>query len=112
MESYGILPPNCAFRKVLQLVVIRPQEFFAAVGGVLICHRTLPCRATVCELVHLCNMWNAVREHPPRRALYSPKMTTHLDNEQSIVAAAQAGDLDAFITLLNAGRLPHLRKRN
>jgi hypothetical protein len=28
-------------------------------------------------------------------------MPTHLDNEQSIVAAAQAGDLDAFITLLN-----------
>jgi hypothetical protein len=28
-------------------------------------------------------------------------MPTHLDNEQSIVAAAQAGDSDAFITLLN-----------
>jgi Sigma-70 region 2 len=28
-------------------------------------------------------------------------MPTHLDNEQSIVAAAQAGDSDAFVTLLN-----------
>jgi hypothetical protein len=28
-------------------------------------------------------------------------MPPHLDNEQSIVAAAQAGDSDAFITLLN-----------
>jgi RNA polymerase sigma-70 factor (ECF subfamily) len=28
-------------------------------------------------------------------------MPTHLDNEQSLVAAAQAGDSDAFITLLN-----------
>jgi hypothetical protein len=28
-------------------------------------------------------------------------MATQLDNEQSIVAAAQAGDLDALITLLN-----------
>src|ERR1700692_3635541 len=67
-------------------------------------HKTtkiLRCRATVCELVHLCNMWNAVREDPPRRALYSPKMPTRLDNEQSIVAAGQAGNSDAFITLLN-----------
>ena len=87
MESYRILPPNCAFRKVLQLVVIRPQEFLAAVrpfangpsvqyGGIL------------SESIHL-------GEHS------SPKMPTHLDNEQSIVAAAQAGDSDAFITLLN-----------
>jgi len=30
MESYRILPLNCALRKVLQLVGIRPQEFFAA----------------------------------------------------------------------------------
>ena len=28
-------------------------------------------------------------------------MPTHLDNEQSLVAAAQAGDSDAFVTLLN-----------
>jgi hypothetical protein len=28
-------------------------------------------------------------------------MPTHLDSEQSIVAAAQAGDSDAFITLAN-----------
>jgi RNA polymerase sigma-70 factor, ECF subfamily len=28
-------------------------------------------------------------------------MLTHLDNEQSLVAAAQAGDSDAFVTLLN-----------
>jgi len=28
-------------------------------------------------------------------------MPTHLDNEQSIVVAAQAGDSDAFVTLLN-----------
>jgi hypothetical protein len=28
-------------------------------------------------------------------------MLTHFDNEQCIVAAAQAGDSDAFITLLN-----------
>src|SRR6202011_5790441 len=28
-------------------------------------------------------------------------MPAHLDNEQSIVAAAQAGDSDAFVTLLN-----------
>src|SRR5260370_27407143 len=28
-------------------------------------------------------------------------MPTHLDNELSIVAAAQAGDSDAFVTLLN-----------
>jgi RNA polymerase sigma-70 factor (ECF subfamily) len=28
-------------------------------------------------------------------------MPTHLDNEQSLVAAAQAGDTDAFVTLLN-----------
>jgi len=28
-------------------------------------------------------------------------MATHLDNEQSLVAAAQAGDSDAFVTLLN-----------
>jgi hypothetical protein len=28
-------------------------------------------------------------------------MPTQLDNEQSIVAAAHAGDSDAFITLLN-----------
>src|SRR5260370_10377912 len=30
-----------------------------------------------------------------------PKMPTHLDNEQSLVAAAQAGDSDAFVMLLN-----------
>ena len=28
-------------------------------------------------------------------------MPTHLHNEQSLVAAAQAGDSDAFVTLLN-----------
>jgi hypothetical protein len=28
-------------------------------------------------------------------------MPTHLNNEQSLVAAAQAGDSDAFVTLLN-----------
>src|SRR5712672_1443916 len=28
-------------------------------------------------------------------------MPTHLDNEQFLVAAAQAGDSDAFVTLLN-----------
>jgi hypothetical protein len=28
-------------------------------------------------------------------------MPTHLDTEKSIVAAAQAGDSDGFITLLN-----------
>jgi RNA polymerase sigma-70 factor, ECF subfamily len=28
-------------------------------------------------------------------------MPTHLENEQSLVAAAQAGDVDAFVTLLN-----------
>jgi len=28
-------------------------------------------------------------------------MPTHSDNEQSIVAAGQAGDSDAFITLLD-----------
>ena len=88
MESYRILPPNCAFRKVLQLVVIRPQEFFAAVR--------LFANWSICVI-----WWNAVREHPPLRALYSPKMPTHLDNEQSLVAAAQAGDSDAFVTLLN-----------
>jgi len=88
MESYGILPSNCAFRKVLQLVVIRPQEFFAAVR--------LFANWSICVI-----WWNAVREHPPLRALYSPKMPTHLDNEQSLVAAAQAGDSDAFVTLLN-----------
>src|SRR6267154_1923947 len=88
MESYRILPPNCAFGKVLQLVVIRPQEFFAAV----------PLFANWSIYVI---WWTAVREHPPRRALYSPKMPTHLDNEQSLVAAAQAGDSDAFVALLN-----------
>src|SRR5260370_26749410 len=88
MESYRILPPNCAFRKVLQLVVIRPQEFFAAVR--------LLANWSICVI-----WWNAVREHPPLSALYSPKMPTHLDNEQSIVAAAQSGDPDAFVTLMN-----------
>jgi len=28
-------------------------------------------------------------------------MPTHLDNEQSLVAAAQKGDSDAFVALLN-----------
>ena len=28
-------------------------------------------------------------------------MPTHLNNEQSLVAAAQAGDSDAFVRLLN-----------
>jgi len=88
VESYRILPPNCAFRKVLQLVVMRPQEFFAAVR--------LFANWSICVI-----WWNAVREHPPLRALYSPKMPTHLDNEQSLLAAAQAGDSDAFVTLLN-----------
>ena len=87
MESYRILPPNCAFRKVLQLVVIRLQEFFAAVR--------LFANWSICVI-----WWNAVRD-PPLRALHSPKMPTHLDNEQSIVAAAQAGDSDAFVTLLS-----------
>jgi hypothetical protein len=88
MESYRVLPPNCAFQKVLQLVVIRSGEFFAALR--------LFANWSICVI-----WWNAVREHPPRRALYSPEMPTHLHNEQSIVATAQAGDLDAFITLLN-----------
>jgi hypothetical protein len=39
-------------------------------------------------------------------------MPTHSDNVQSIVAAGQAGNSDAFITLLNLDGLPHLRKRN
>jgi RNA polymerase sigma-70 factor (ECF subfamily) len=30
-----------------------------------------------------------------------PKMPTHLENERSLVAAAQAGDSGAFVTLLN-----------
>jgi RNA polymerase sigma-70 factor (ECF subfamily) len=34
-------------------------------------------------------------------------MPTHLDNEQSIVAAAQAGDLEVFVTLLNRYN-PHI----
>jgi len=88
VESYRILPLNCAFRKFLQLVVIRRQEFFAAVR--------LFANWSICVI-----WWNAVREHPPPRALYFSKMPTHLDNEQCIVAAAQAGDSDAFITLLN-----------
>ena len=32
---------------------------------------------------------------------HSPNTPSHLDNEESIVAAAQAGDSDAFISLLN-----------
>ena len=81
MESYRILPPNREFRKVLQLVVIRRQEFFAVVR--------LFANWFVCEM-----RWNALREH-------SPKMPTHLDNEQSTIAAAQTKGSDAFITLLN-----------
>src|SRR6202049_5278216 len=76
------------FERYSSWVVMRPQEFFAAVR--------LFANWSICVI-----WWNAVREHPPLRALYSPKMPTHLDNEQSLVAAAQAGDLDAFITLLN-----------
>ena len=30
-----------------------------------------------------------------------PKMPTHLENERSLVVAAQAGDSGAFVTLLN-----------
>src|ERR1700680_2522612 len=60
MESYRILPPNCAFRKVLQLVVIRPQEFFAAVR--------LFANWSICVI-----WWKAVREQPPLRTLFSPK---------------------------------------
>ena len=46
--------------------------------------------------------WIAIGGYPPAREKPSlPKMPIHLDNEQSIVAAAQAGDSDAFITLLN-----------
>jgi RNA polymerase sigma-70 factor (ECF subfamily) len=41
------------------------------------------------------------RRADPARPLFYRKMPTHLDNEQSLVAAAQAGDSDAFITLLN-----------
>ena len=43
MESYRILPLNCAHRKVLQLVGIKTA-------------RIRRCRATFCELVHLCKM--------------------------------------------------------
>jgi RNA polymerase sigma-70 factor, ECF subfamily len=32
---------------------------------------------------------------------HSPSTSSHLDNEEPIVAAAQAGDSDAFISLLN-----------
>ncbi len=38
------------------------------------------------------------REH--ENAIFR-KMPTHLDNEQSLVVAAQTGDSDAFVTLLN-----------
>ena len=97
MESYGILPPNCAFRKVHQLVVIRPQEFFAAVR--------LFANWSICVI-----WWNTVREHPPRRALFSKNADPF--NEQSIVAAAQAGDFGRFHYVAQSGRLPQLRKRN
>jgi hypothetical protein len=60
MESYGILPPNCAFRKVVQLEAITPQEFFAAVR--------LFTNWSICVI-----WWKAVREHPPLRTLYSPE---------------------------------------
>jgi len=41
------------------------------------------------------------RRVPPPGRFLARKMPTHLDNEQSLVTAAQAGDSDAFLTLLN-----------
>ena len=38
--------------------------------------------------------------HRPERSR-ACRLPTHLDNEQSLVAAAQAGDSDAFVALLN-----------
>jgi hypothetical protein len=62
--------------------------------------RARRCRATFCELVHLCNtVERCPRASTSESALFS-KAPTHLDNEQSLVAAAQAGDSDAFVTLL------------
>src|SRR6266436_4745455 len=88
MESYRSLPPNCAFRNVLQLVVIRPQEFFAAVR--------LFTNWSICV-----TWWNAVREHPSLRALYSPKNADPLRQRAVDRGPAQAGDSDAFVSLLN-----------
>src|SRR5258708_28935494 len=59
------------------------------------------CPVTFFELVNLYTMVDRGRRIDRRDKPSPPKMPTHLDNEQSLVAAAQAGDSDAFVTLLN-----------
>src|ERR1700733_14279583 len=88
MESYRILPPNCAFRKVLQLVVSKTA-------------RILRCRATVCELVHLCNMvQRCPKASTPASNLFS-KNADPLRQRAVHRGRGPGGDSDAFITLLN-----------
>jgi RNA polymerase sigma-70 factor, ECF subfamily len=53
------------------------------------------------ELVHLNNKSGASSEGLLTPMPHSPSTPSHLDNEESIVSAAQAGDSDAFISLLN-----------
>ena len=57
--------------------------------------RILRCRATFCELVHLCNMV----ERCPRTS--TSESTLFSENADPFRQRAVAGDSDAFITLLN-----------
>jgi RNA polymerase sigma-70 factor (ECF subfamily) len=56
---------------------------------------------TFFELIHLCTMVDRPRTGSTARDSEAPTMPAHLENEQSLIAAAQAGNADAFVTLLN-----------
>jgi RNA polymerase sigma-70 factor (ECF subfamily) len=57
---------------------------------------------TFSELIHLCTMVDRGRTGSTARGYpESQTMPAHLENEQSLIAAAQAGDSTAFVTLLN-----------
>jgi len=57
---------------------------------------------TFFELIHLCTMVDRGRTGSTARGYpESQTMPAHLENEQSLIAAAQAGDSTAFVTLLN-----------
>ena len=99
-ESYRILSPNCAFRKVLQLVVTRPQEFFAAVR--------LFANWSICVLWvdRDCRVSTGPRKAEP------PKNADPLRQRAVHRGRGPGGRFGRFHYLAQSGRLLHLRKRN
>ena len=100
MESYRILPLNCALRKVLQLVGIRPQEFFAAMR--------LFANWSICVL-WADRDWRV--STGPREA-EPPKTSAPLRQRAVHRGRGPGGRFGRFHYLAQSGRLPHLRNRN